>query len=128
MFRFAQYALRVSHKVIQRPFLCSSEIDNNRKYSKVHHLHDYFSKILEHIYPMVIKRSINGMNRYQVIFYKRQTSVNRHVFITIRIIVSCCCFSLQGELLIDVEDKLNRKRYVSSLDIEIVCYCRAMSF
>lgn len=26
----------------------------------------------------------------------------------------------QGELLIDVEDKLMRKKYVSSLDIEIV--------
>ncbi len=26
----------------------------------------------------------------------------------------------KGELLIDVEDKLNRKKYVSSLDIEIV--------
>ena len=25
-----------------------------------------------------------------------------------------------GELLIDVEDKLNRKKYVSSLDVEIV--------
>lgn len=30
------------------------------------------------------------------------------------------CFFLQGELLIDVEDKLIRKKYVSSLDIEIV--------
>lgn len=27
---------------------------------------------------------------------------------------------VSGELLIDVEDKLNRKKYVSSLDIEIV--------
>jgi len=30
------------------------------------------------------------------------------------------CFVFTGELLIDVEDKLIRKKYVSSLDIEIV--------
>jgi hypothetical protein len=29
-------------------------------------------------------------------------------------------FFLKGELLIDIEDKLIRKKYVSSLDVEIV--------
>jgi hypothetical protein len=31
-------------------------------------------------------------------------------------------FFFTGELLIDVEDKLMRKKYVSSLDIEIVSF------
>lgn len=66
---------------------------------------------------MVIKHLINGTNRYRLRFFKKRILVclksdfQFHFY---------SFFFSQGELLIDVEDKLNRKKYVSSLDIEIV--------
>jgi hypothetical protein len=72
---------------------------------------------------MPIKHLINGMKHYPVKFFRKR----------ILVCISSFCHSKkkrnlrQGELLIDVEDKLIRKKYVSSLDIEIVSECKINS-
>ncbi|CAF3779232.1 unnamed protein product [Adineta steineri] len=78
MFRLAQYAVRVSHQAIKRPFLCS----NVRTY--LSDTYQAFDKWDEALSTEILQK----------------TNIS--------------------ELLIDVEDKLIRKKYVSSLDIEIL--------
>jgi hypothetical protein len=65
---------------------------------------------------MLIKHLINGMKHYRLKFFKKRILV----CISHSLEKKIHFFVLQGELLIDVEDKLIRKKYVSSLDIDIV--------
>ena len=76
---------------------------------------DRLTNAFERISPIVIKHLRNGMKLSRVTFFARRISVGQS-----RSLQSIDFVCYLGELLIDVEDKLIRRKYVSSLDIEIV--------
>lgn len=108
MFRLTQYAFRISHQAIKRPIF-SSKTFTRTYLSDAYQAFDKWDESL----------STEILQKTNISMYKKtnisQQYINRNFF-----------SSIPGELLIDVEDKLNRKKYVSSLDIEIVSQMKSI--
>ena len=115
MFRIAQHTFRLSQQLIRRPLLCSSTLDIR---TKSENNSFYYTQIGTRTYLSDAYQAFDKWDKALSSEILQKTNISKGNHRKMSSTVSLFC--ILGELLIDVEDQLNRKKYVTSLDIEIV--------